>query len=328
MGLTEEDLINLNDDQKPQHQALRRTATGDFSPKLNGATDHVSTSRKASLLRRASSITSIGNDSHPKQTPNLDAFKNLGPSNLASRPRQTRYNTVKIKPGGAPLIDQIKDQEQSGSPLKTISAPTAPQGGVGTGLLNSAGRDASDGVLAVQQGYGTSSGTPPKSGDRSGSGASANPYTIAGDSIPEEPGLEPSRSASGSTIGSLLSHRNRSSSRPISPSMKRGPARSGSITENIVDTGKYKKVVLETTSSSDDNSGSSGGHSKEDEHEYENDQNELDGGAPVAERTERRESVKEGGSSSGKKKRRRKRRRASAAKKGENEETTPLLDKR
>ncbi|KAI4157260.1 MAG: hypothetical protein LQ342_008449 [Letrouitia transgressa] len=325
LGLTEEDLINLNDDQKPQHQALRRTATGDFSPKLNGATDHVSTSKKASLLRRASSITSIGNDGHLKQTPNLDAFKNLGPSNLASRPRQTRYNTVKIKPGGAPLIDQIKDQEQNESP-KTISAPTAPQGGVGTGLLNSAGRDASDGVLAVQQGYGTTGGTSPKSADRGGSGASANPYTIAGDSIPEEPRLEPSRSVSGSTVGSLRSHRNQSSSRPISPNMKRGPARSGSITENIVDTGKFRKVVLETTSSSDDNSGSGGGHGKDDEQE--NDRGELGGGVPVGESRERRESVREGGSSSGKKKRRRKRRRASAAKKGENEETTPLLDKR
>ncbi|KAL9038574.1 MAG: hypothetical protein Q9214_005224, partial [Letrouitia sp. 1 TL-2023] len=195
-------------------------------------------------------------------------------------------------------------------------------GGVGTGLLNSAGRDASDGVLAVQQGYGTTGGTPPKSADRSGSGGSANPYTIAGDSIPEEPRLELSRSVSGSTVGSLRSHRNQSSSRPISPSMKRGPARSGSITENIVDTGKFRKVVLETTSSSDDNSGSGGGHGKDDEHE--NDRDELGGGVPVGERRESRE----GGSSSGKKKRRRKRRRASAAKKGENEETAPLLDKR
>lgn len=49
---------------------------------------------------------------------------------------------------------------------------------------------------------------------------------------------------------------------------KRNPARSGSITENIIDTGGIRKVVLETNSSSDIEAGeghdgpSTGGNSK------------------------------------------------------------------
>lgn len=44
----------------------------------------------------------------------------------------------------------------------------------------------------------------------------------------------------------------------------RGPARSGSITENIVDTNGIRKVVLETTSSSDSEDQNDGGSKKSD----------------------------------------------------------------
>ena len=93
--------------------------------------------------------------------------KNLGPSNLASRPRTTRYNTVKIKPGGAGLSDAAhKHAQQSPSEPRHASASPAPQGGVGAGLLSSAGKDAKDGVIAVQAGYGTMGVSPPQSKGR------------------------------------------------------------------------------------------------------------------------------------------------------------------
>jgi metal transporter CNNM len=55
------------------------------------------------------------------------------------------------------------------------------------------------------------------------------------------------RSRSVSTIASLRSARSRSKSPPT----RRHTARSGSISENIVDVNGIKKIVLETTSSSD-----------------------------------------------------------------------------
>ena len=96
-----------------------------------------------------------------------DLSKNLGPSNLASRPRTTRYNTVKIKPGGAGLSDAAhKQAQESRSEPRHVSASPAPQGGVGAGLLSSAGKDAKDGVIAVQAGYGTMGVSPPLSKGR------------------------------------------------------------------------------------------------------------------------------------------------------------------
>lgn len=93
-----------------------------------------------------------------------DPSKNLGPSNLASRPRTTRYNTVKIKPGG--VGSAHKHAQESPDEPRHASPSPAPQGGVGAGLLSSAGKDAKDGVIAVQAGYGTMGVTPPQSKGR------------------------------------------------------------------------------------------------------------------------------------------------------------------
>ncbi|KAL8687254.1 MAG: hypothetical protein Q9218_006518, partial [Villophora microphyllina] len=207
----EENLIDLNDDTKPQHKALQRTQTNDQPiPSANGnAPDQAPASRRNSALRRTSSIASVTKDGQPKPA-NRDHFRNLGPSNLASRPRQTRYNTVKIKPGGGTLSENLAKasvEAPQGSPLAMSSVTPAPHGGVGTGLLNSAGKDASDGVLAVQQGYGTMGGTPPKSpsgageGKNSSGGASAANQAHPSATIPEE--SRDHASDSESTIGSL-----------------------------------------------------------------------------------------------------------------------------
>ncbi|KAL8719356.1 MAG: hypothetical protein Q9225_003639, partial [Loekoesia sp. 1 TL-2023] len=276
IGQNEENLLDIGDESKPQHKALQRALTHDHVPSVNGiAPDSTPAPRRNSNLRRTSSIASVTKDGQPKHLSNLDHFRNLGPSNLASRPRQTRYNTVKIKPGGGTLPENVAKANEaapSGSPLAISTASPAPQGGVGTGLLNSAGKDASDGVLAVQQGYGTmTESTPPKSSAKTSNGgppAASQAHPAA--TIPEEQpqqkrskskSTSPHHSDSESTIGSLRKnnhHHSRSTSRhhnapDVSPRQKRGTARSGSITENIVDMGGIKKVVLETTSSSEEN---------------------------------------------------------------------------
>ncbi|KAJ4299320.1 cell agglutination protein Mam3 [Kalmusia sp. IMI 367209] len=192
-------------------------------------------------------------------------LKHLGPSNVASRPKATRIGTVKIKQGVANGIpNTIPEVTQKPSDGVSIRSVHAPQGGIGEGLLESAGREASDGVHSVAVGYGTMTSdrlswkddssrlnaaeeepASPKS-----SHARENTNLIVEDTdATERNGRAQSkqRSQSVSTVASLR----RSPSPSRSPPKKRHTARSGSISENIVDVNGVKKIVLETTSSSD-----------------------------------------------------------------------------
>ena len=247
----EEALIDVVEDKKDSdpHQAMRRHATS-IEPRareVNGRPED---------LRRHSS-TAYTNDrevSQKKSKPQIrDHLKHLGPSNLASRPRQTRYNTVKIKPGAGTLGDAMsKTSEQSDTtPRNSI----ATQGGVGAGLLNSAGHDAKDGVLAVAAGYGSIPSASPPNPNKSRRSLSALAEDGAHDREEDGPSehrprsKHRSRATSKSTLGSMHSG-TRSPQRN-----KRGATRSGSITEQIVDAGGIKKTVLEMTSSSDSGEG-------------------------------------------------------------------------
>lgn len=247
MGDEQEDLIDLSEDQKSAHPALRRLATNDGpAAKANGNSNPA--------LRRTSSIASATQRDGPKRS--KDHAHNLGPSNLASRPRTTRYNTVKIKPGGGGLSDAASKAQASPFEPRRFSASTAPQGGVGEGLLNSAGLDAKDGVMAVQAGYGTMGDTPPKSKGRDSAPGNIDEFSLSRtrESRDRTTSNEPRGRASSqsSTVGSMRSLGSRSKS-------KRGVARSGSLSENVVHAGGIKKTVLETTSSSDEIDGSGGG---------------------------------------------------------------------
>ncbi|KAF2735900.1 DUF21-domain-containing protein [Polyplosphaeria fusca] len=183
-------------------------------------------------------------------------LKHLGPSNAAHRPKTTRINTVKIKPG---IPNTIPEGTQRPADGLTISQPHAPQGGIGEGLLESAGREASDGVHSLAMGYGTI-GSPNadrmswKEGNSkltSMNEQPTSPKSAAADHhaeivVDNRPGSK-KRATSQSTIGSLRSIKSVSKS----PLEKRHTARSGSISENIVDLNGVRKIVLETTSSSD-----------------------------------------------------------------------------
>lgn len=249
----EPDLIDVNDATPtdrdallPKNKALKRTDTP----------SQLSSSPKTTFLMRRSSNSTDGIAHNPPMSVRgnigdmREHLKHLGPSNLASRPNTTRYQSVKIKPGNTGFSNAAANGENKPRQIsvaeENYSDMPAAQGGTGEGLIN-AGKGASDGVQALQQGYGTMD---------QGSRSPDKPLVLVdGLSTEAKPsqstaGLEqqptPESSHSSDTLGELKS-------RDSSPSGKqRGVARSGSITENVVDVGGIRKVILETTSSSDD----------------------------------------------------------------------------
>lgn len=211
-------------------------------------------------------------------------LKHLGPSNLASRPRQTRYNTVKIKrSGNSPSRSAQTDLEsaQSTSDSQRVFTPTAYQGGIGAGLVTS-GSEAKDGAHALKVGYGTipSYDHSPRalnshehashdynSHDYNSHGSNSVDHGINSTdtqqykdlpsvSIPEavhEEHEDQLRSASTRKDSSGTASVRSTESHTEFIYHHRGPARSGSITEQVVDVNGIRKVVLHTngTSSSD-----------------------------------------------------------------------------
>lgn len=265
MGDGEESLIDLSEDKKDKQPPLERTITFDG---VNGS------KANRDQIRRTSNATDPAQQAKPKDP--REQLKNLGPSNLASRPRQTRYNTVKIKPGGGNLTEAMAKshgqteshaQDYSSETHRSMSTSTAPQGGVGAGLLSSAGKDAKDGVAALQAGYGTMSmgvtSLPPRSKGRDS--APENKLEISPKRSRDDhesktaPPPRPAsthrgrKSSASSAVGSLRSF---DDSRSKS---KHGVARSGSLSENVVEANGIKKTVLETTSSSEEADGGGGG---------------------------------------------------------------------
>jgi metal transporter CNNM len=247
------DLVDITENETLSPADLQRSSTADAKPKLSAYT-----------TRRRSSANSNQEARLPKRaaTDELkEHLKHIGPSNLASRPKTTRFNTVKIKPGS------VSDAPQNGvtngrmTPARRISESTSEyQKGIGQGVLRSGGKQASDAVQVLhQEGYGTTSGSPvekrPVSANK---GVQADPSDLRApeihadddkeDSTPTRPPIKTTDSQS--TIGSLQESRQRSRS-PFYKS--KGPARSGSITENVIDSNGIRKVVLETTSSSESN---------------------------------------------------------------------------
>lgn len=335
--------IEVGDDVKAQHKTVRRIAMSDGDlpqPQENGIQrERESSSRTASNLRRPSSITT-GSDQkgllkRSSTAEMREHLKYLGPSNLASRPRQTRYNTVKIKPGagagaGAQPENPLKRQELA--PESKVSSVSKAQGVPGE-VISSAGKEAKDGVQAVQTGYGTISASPKISGkptnsppfDRRKSSASPPRSPDEGIQTPTDRKTGSSRANSQSTLGSL---KNGGTSQPPSPKYKKSltvsVARSGSITENIVEAGGIKKTVLEMSSSSEsqgDEQGASGNSPVEREEREGREQQPAD---------EERTQKAGGENSSGRKKRRRRRRKGGndgLVEGGENE-GTPLLEGR
>ncbi len=255
-------VIDGGEGNKAQHKSPRRIAMSEGDPSKENGVQHEreSSSKTAPNLRRTSSTTAGSDWEGPPKRANVadmrEHLKHLGPSNLASRPRQTRYNAVKIKPGGGVPPESPAPAQVTTPKSRTPPVPVAAQDGKDGATTNPAATDAKDGVLAVLSGYGTINANPktrsnPQSPrtDRRGS------QPRSPDKAPQTPTFRPSssRTASHSTLGSL---NNGSTSRPNSSKIKKSltvsVARSGSITENIVDAGGIKKTVLEPSSSSEE----------------------------------------------------------------------------
>ncbi|GCB20377.1 protein MAM3 [Aspergillus awamori] len=233
-------------------------------------------------------------------------LKHLGPSNLASRPRQTRYQNVKIKRSVSPSRSGQTDLDssQSMSDVQPRHNSIGLQGGIGAGLVQS-GMDARDGVYAVRAGYGTMnhSNPPADAGTQTKDGLPISIPEPVHEEQDDHPRSAGSRSGSARSIDSQSEH--------LKPGsyLHRGPARSGSITEQVVDVNGIRKVVLHTTSTS----------SSESERPGSRENPEF----PVRQEGE---IVDLGNNqSAGNKRRRRRRKRGQGPKNGGSGENTPLL---
>ncbi|KAF2998550.1 hypothetical protein E8E13_005357 [Curvularia kusanoi] len=219
------------------------------------------------MLRRRSTGNKTSDPLRADDPEIMKHLKHLGPSNAANRPKSTRISTVKIKPGNTsspqPGIPSTipENSQPPASEIVHSQGSHAPEGGIGAGLLSSAAREASDGVHSLAVGYGTMAAP---SGDRmswkghtdsknaaddvTSPGTQPTYADVVAENVDGHNGQEPrGRRNSHSTIGSLRSVKSRSQS----PPKRRHTARSGSISENIIDVNGIKKIVLETTSSSD-----------------------------------------------------------------------------
>jgi metal transporter CNNM len=241
-AIPEDHLIEIEDEDAPdgnQRERLGSAGSRGQGPIMTNS------SPKTTFMMRRSSAGQDGNHNVPiavrgNANDMREHLKHLGPSNLASRPKTTRYNTVKIKPGHT-------SGRQSSIAEDPYHDNPGPEGGEGEGLLKSAGKEATDGVQAIQRGYGSTDDRYSRSPDSHQKseqayfdGASRNRGST------QLLSTRQNNSDDSDTMGSLPSRNSSPAPR------KRNPARSGSITENIVDAGGVRKVVLETNSSSDD----------------------------------------------------------------------------
>jgi metal transporter CNNM len=254
---------------------------GDENSPLLGPPHKADVPRKAMqttfLMRRRSSAASDSTHATLKPvairgstTEMKQHLKHLGPSNAASRPKTTKFSAVKIKPGAAveDAIDKKPVSTDAGGPAQNTSLDirddepeVLQEGGV-----NHAG--ASDGAVAlhIQSGYGTIDNAP-AANTISASEASqqAKENTVVGSTEERAPlvhsnsmsALEDEGTNQGSSslysirqpdrlvgsTGDLISAPNR-----LAPARRK--ARSGSITETMVESEGIRKYVLETNSSS------------------------------------------------------------------------------
>ncbi|EER23843.1 hypothetical protein D8B26_001998 [Coccidioides posadasii str. Silveira] len=202
-------------------------------------------------------------------TPEIrEHLKHLGPSNLASRPRQTRYNNVKIKPGSSsPLVSAVDSRLQSPDPQRRMSEVTSFSGNTGPGGgVKSAGKSASDAVLALRR-YGSTTEVPSRRSTTRDTVPTMNRdiINVRSDLLqpaPHRPSYRqgclspseaPTLSAGGTTNSSPLSP----------PYLAHGPARSGSITEQVVDSNGIRKVILQTSDTHPASGEEGKGHSRQ-----------------------------------------------------------------
>ena len=307
-----ENLIEINEDEPLTGDDIQKAKTATTA---NGSDKKtvIAEGMKPSPLRRLSSQSDKLSGKRGTTPEMREQLRRLGPSNAATRPKQTRWASVKIKPAWSSDV-----QSSESPPIEDRRVSDSYQGGVGEGLLSSAGKDASDGVQAVQAGYGTIGDSPPMTtkglGSISPETKSKSTSTGHDLEVPRPDG--PSRSHSASSRNHSRHHSRRKSGQSDGRSKSpraRHTARSGSITENIVDANGVKKVVLELTSSSSDADEQEKGKENQSSHQGQGQ------GHTNGESKGNGSSSQAGGDSNKKKKKRKK-------KNHKNKESQPLLE--
>lgn len=248
--IVEEDLADLEDKQNNKPESVRRTSDTEALKVNRAHPDQNGTLAKVSSPRRTSSTMGGSDREGPLHrsvhAETLEHLKHLGPSNVASRPRQTRFQTVKIKPGA----DSSFKASIPSIPAKHLPVFAAARGADSPGHATS-GKNATDEVLNAQASYGTMNSSPKTPNNNNQSQEQYKDRPAQRDPNADKSGTRTASAGSDSTVASLPKHNN--SSEPYYLKKKtNNVARSGSITENIVDAGGIKKTVLETTSSSSD----------------------------------------------------------------------------
>ncbi|KAL7621908.1 cell agglutination protein Mam3 [Parahypoxylon ruwenzoriense] len=177
-----------------------------------------------------------------------DHFKHLGPSNPASNPKSTRVSAVKIKPAPA---SSTSTQQRSGS-ITTDTIVDSAEGAVNerTSLLRPQ-LNAKDGAQALHQSYTNTSTASPNASPKiltslkDGTSEHADRGTQTRISAVDKGNISPTQSSTTDSIESVHDASGR----------RRGHVRSGSITENIIESGGIRKVILEANSSSSEDEG-------------------------------------------------------------------------
>ncbi|KAK5123560.1 hypothetical protein LTR85_002598 [Meristemomyces frigidus] len=203
-------------------------------------------------------------------------LKHLGPSNVASKPKPTKYNSVKIKPGVSTIPEGQPTNPGAPAPLQRSQSenarPSTPEDRESTPLLSNAAADASNGVAALQAGYGTNGSPTGRQRGQSESAVGMTPEEaskVAEENTTSPPAAQPddereSRKDENETLkvppkivvgsnGDEIVEEDTvgEMEAPIRDRSKaRRTTRSGSITETTVDVGGVKKTVLDTNSSS------------------------------------------------------------------------------
>lgn len=242
--------------------------------RYNSATEHGEGPERSSsgspmpgtfLLRRASA----GLDGRMENVPVRASYndirqhlKHLGPSNPASNPKATKSTTVKIKPGvvvhdqprSSPVAEQVmweeprveNDEEDNDETTSLLRPAVTPK----------------DGAQALAQKYGATGQSPLSRSVENNSPAQAKLDDTANKGV-QTTETAPETSYAAVTAQSPkqeLHSKSSGSGSELAPAEQTSPyshrkdlfARSGSITENIVESRGIRKVVLETTSSNED----------------------------------------------------------------------------
>ncbi|KAK2735015.1 hypothetical protein FQN57_001391 [Myotisia sp. PD_48] len=249
-----------------------------------------------------------------------EQLKHLGPSNLASRPRQTRYNAVKIKPGTSPTQASSSTRDGDALPVSRRASEAASLLAKGT-QERAADLKPSYGSVADRSTNSTpgltSAFQPAEFADAQRSILNRT-NDIYQDRFPSG-----SKSSSAVGNGAVSSDASDSSTDTYPHYIQHRPTKSGSITEHFVDSHGIRKVILQTSSHapSDDDDRPSMSQSRLNSHSGEDKQGS---------KTRLQGSTAEGSSSksAGKKKRRRKRKGplGSRTLDEESAESQPLLD--